>query len=62
MLLQHLQGWGHDHFPGELAPVLDHPVSEELVPSIQSSPSIMLKYRGEIFFFSVSSNGKNTWN
>ena len=35
-LLEHRQAWGHDRFPGELVPVLDHLLSGELFPNIQS--------------------------
>jgi len=35
MLLEHQQAWGHDYFPVELVPVLDHSLSEELLPNAQ---------------------------
>jgi len=36
MLFEHCQAWDHANYPGELFPVLDHPVSGELLPNIQS--------------------------
>ena len=35
-LLEHQQAWGHDHFPGELIPVLNHLLIEELFSNFQS--------------------------
>lgn len=36
MLLELQQAWGHDHFPGELVPVIDHLLSETHLSNIQS--------------------------
>lgn len=65
MLLEHNRAWAYEHFPGELGPAFDHPVSEELFPNMQLSPPLMLEHTEKTiisFSYYVSSNGKNTCN
>ncbi|KAK4830127.1 LOW QUALITY PROTEIN: hypothetical protein QYF61_008554 [Mycteria americana] len=40
MSFKYLQGWGHNHFPGQPVPMLDHPFGEEIFPNIQSKPPL----------------------
>jgi len=55
MLLEYRQAWGHDHFPGDLVPVFDHTLSEELFPNMCKtkwcfSSTIQLKYNHKLHF------------
>lgn len=40
MSLQHWQSWGINHFSKEPVPVVDHHLSEEMIPNIQSKPPL----------------------
>ena len=38
MPLNHWQGWGINHLPSKPVPVFNHPLSEEMLPYVQSEP------------------------
>lgn len=48
-IAQTLQDWGCEQPPGELVPVLDHPPSEELFPSIQSGELAQRSFLNGLF-------------
>ena len=38
--LKHLEGWGLHHLPGQPIPTPDNPFCKEMLPDIQSKPSL----------------------
>ena len=40
MPLKHWQAWGIDHLSSKPVPVFDHPLGKEILPNVQSKPSL----------------------